>query len=573
MYHSLCFGFQKPKAGTDSIAYYLEKNNSIKAINFSRKKTDLFLENKKYDDYCKGTLEKSELYEQFNDKENALKVLFDALKIADRYKLNENEILIYRKISDLNCQMLQYTKAKKYLSKAEKKALILNNKELLGKVYRTYFKIYSQIKSDSTKYYLDKIIFYTKNTTNKEDIYKNYSNLSQYYIENNQNVLAKKYLDSAAQLAQKIGDKKFISRSEGNLAYYYLLVEKDTDKAIAVFNKIITLFKDGSDASILGNAYINIASAYSEKGDYKNAYQSIENYVALQDDIVSGELKKSTQEIETKYAINKIENEFQEKQAQLDNKQDRNQKILLIFASLFIFAGFIFYFYYQTLLLKQKNKLKDIDNKLQDKIISATLDGQDFERNKISDILHDNVSALLSSVGLHLSAFESGLNKEKIEELKKPKSLLKAAHDKVRDLSHELVPPLLVKFGLNLALKDLCEKNSNSLLAFDYQPKLIKNTRFNNDLELKIYFIISELLNNVIKHSNATKCILNIEKKENQLLITITDNGKGFDVTSISNSNGFGITQIRARLKSMYGSIKIYSRSNNGTSIFIKINL
>ncbi len=183
------------------------------------------------------------------------------------------------------------------------------------------------------------------------------------------------------------------------------------------------------------------------------------------------------------------------------------------------------------------------------------------------------MSALLSSVGLHLSAFESNLDQTQIADLKKTRTLLKDAHDKVRDLSHELVPPLLVKLGLQFALKDLCENNSNSIIKFEFFSALPKDRRFNSDFETKMFFIVSELLNNVMKHSNASKAKLSLEELGNQLHITIEDNGKGFDTKNISKSNGFGITQIRARVKNMNGDMKINSKLNQGTTIIIKVDI
>ncbi|WP_411377288.1 histidine kinase [Flavobacterium psychrophilum] len=132
------------------------------------------------------------------------------------------------------------------------------------------------------------------------------------------------------------------------------------------------------------------------------------------------------------------------------------------------FCWYYLLFLLPKFIIKEKNKLKDIDAKLQYKIISATLDGQDQERNKISAILHDHVSAVLSSVGLHLSAFESSLTKEQIADLKKTRSLLKNAHDKVRDLSHELVPPLLVKFGLQFALRIFAKTTQTQLSNLNF---------------------------------------------------------------------------------------------------------
>jgi len=229
----------------------------------------------------------------------------------------------------------------------------------------------------------------------------------------------------------------------------------------------------------------------------------------------------------------------------------------------------LFYIFFQNLKLKQKNKLKDLDSDLQYKIISATLDGQDQERNKISEVLHDNVSATLSSVGLHLSAFESSLTPEQRTDLKKTRALLKQAHDKVRDLSHELVPPLLVKFGLQFALKDLCENNSNSLVKFNYHSELPKSKKFNHDFETKIFYFVSELFNNATKHSKATEVNLNLKEVNGLLQIIVSDNGKGFNTKE--KPFGFGLTQIRARVKNMNGNLKLFSKPDEGTIITITV--
>ena len=106
----------------------------------------------------------------------------------------------------------------------------------------------------------------------------------------------------------------------------------------------------------------------------------------------------------------------------------------------------------------------------------------------------------------------------KSEEIVKARAIIKDAHDKVRDLSHQLVPTLLAKFGLIYALQDLCEKNSNSIISFEFTSNLNSKMRFDEDYEMKLYFIISEMINNVLKHSNASKADVTINK-ENEMLI------------------------------------------------------
>jgi signal transduction histidine kinase len=570
--NGLCFGFQNQKAKSDSLYFYLVQKNAIKALSYAHYKSNEYLQRRDYEAYCDIILKKAELYEKFNDKENALKALYQGVNIAEKQNLKENKVLFYRYIGALNILMFEFEKAKKHLRKAEETAVKLKNNELLIKVYQTIFGLHFETESDSTLYFLKKINYYTRSTKNLELKYKNCSNFSQYYQSVEKYSDSKKYLDSAYIYAKKVNKLKFILNTKSNIGVYYMTVEKNFKKGEKEYLEILKLIPKDDEPDAMGNAYLNLSYAYENMGDYKKAYQYNNKYLEIQDNVLNGRLSKSAQEIETKYEIDKIETQFKEKEKQVESKQDRNQKLLLLFASLFVLAGFIFYFYYQNLLLKQKNKLKDIDTKLQYKIISATLDGQDEERNKISGILHDNVSAILSSVGLHLSAFESTLTKEQVQELKKTRSLLKEAHDKVRDLSHELVPPLLVKLGLQYALKDLCEKNSNSLINFIFFSTLPREKRYNTDFETKMYFIVSELLNNVIKHSKASESVLTIEEQGNQLHITIEDNGKGFNVENASKTNGFGITQIRARIKNMHGDIKIKSKLKEGSTITIKVS-
>ncbi|MFM9987280.1 ATP-binding protein [Flavobacterium sp.] len=561
------------KTKTDSVSYYIEKNNFIKALNYAHKKSENYLATKNYNAYCDIMIQKSEIYRGLNDIENTIKILYEARNIAETNNLLEKQALIYRAIGNVNGIIFEYSKAKKYLHKANKIALKLNDNSLLIKVNQGLFKIFMETESDSALYYLNKTDYYTKKLKSPIEIAGTQANFYSYYTSKNDNIKAKKYLDSSYSIALKIGDKTLISSSKNNLGVYYMTVEKDFKKGKQQYLDIIKMFPNKENSTALSNAYLNISYAYEKLGDYKNAYLYNNKFLELQDEKYTSKLAKSNQELEIKYAINKVEEEFKEKEKTINEKQDKNQKLLLLFASLFILAGFIFYFYYQNLLLKQKSKLKDIDNKLQYKIISATLDGQDQERNKISGVLHDHVSAVLSSVGLHLSAFESGLTKDQISDLKKTRSLLKDAHDKVRDLSHELVPPLLVKFGLPFALKELCANNSNSLISFNFRSTLAKDRRYNPEFETKIFFIVSELLNNVMKHSKASKSKLSLEEIEGNLYIIITDNGIGFNAKNISVSNGFGITQIRARIRNMKGDMKIKSKIGDGTVINIKVSI
>jgi two-component system NarL family sensor kinase len=273
---------------------------------------------------------------------------------------------------------------------------------------------------------------------------------------------------------------------------------------------------------------------------------------------------------EYKREVEKIESEYKTQQEILQQEKTMARRKFFAVISIFLISIVLFYFYIQNSRLIQKNRLNSLRNKIQQNIINASLSGQELERKKIASFLHDNISALLSSAGLHLSVFNAK-NQNPSTEIQKTLALLGEAHDKVRDLSHELIPALLVRFGLLYALADLCEKNSNSNITFEYESDINNQKRYLEEFEIKIYFIISELLNNVMKHSQATIGKVSLQENATVLKIQVFDNGKGFDTNQFQILEGFGINQIKARINAMKGNLTIDSKLDLGTIITINV--
>lgn len=251
-------------------------------------------------------------------------------------------------------------------------------------------------------------------------------------------------------------------------------------------------------------------------------------------------------------------------------EQLRNKKVVSLSIVLIVILFFLFYFFYQNNKLKQKIKRKDVKQKILLDVINSSIDSQEIERKKIASFLHDNINSLLSSAGLHLNVFTTQ-NQIESDEIKKAKTILTEAHDLLRDISHDLVPTLLVRFGLIYALEDLCEKNSNSTISFEFSSSVPTDKRYSEKFEMKIYFIVSELFNNIIKHSEAQKAQIILKEKNKQLIIHIHDDGIGFKTQKLKDAEGFGLNRIRARIKKYKGSLSITSNAGKGTSIKILI--
>ena len=353
--------------------------------------------------------------------------------------------------------------------------------------------------------------------------------------------------------------------------------KKDHLKAKYYFEKAIALGNTGNEKFDLALTHQEYANYLKSIGQYKEAYKNLSLYTIITDQINNEEkLNKAKTEglnleiEEYKREVQKIEAQYKTQQQVLAQEKNMARRKFIAVISIFLISMVLFYFYVQNSRLIQKNRLNGLRNKIQQNIINASLSGQEIERKKIAFFLHDNISALLSSAGLHLSVF-SAKNEKTSDEIAKTISLLGEAHDKVRDLSHELIPALLVRFGLFYALEDLCEKNSNSVISFEYESDIDNQKRYPEDFEIKIYFIISELLNNVMKHSCSTIGKVTLQENGTILKIQVFDNGKGFDTNQFQILEGFGINQIRARINAMKGNLIIDSKLDMGTIITIDV--
>jgi two-component system, NarL family, sensor kinase len=171
---------------------------------------------------------------------------------------------------------------------------------------------------------------------------------------------------------------------------------------------------------------------------------------------------------------------------------------------------------------------------------------------------------------LHLQAVLPQFKKEIPAEITKAQSIIDEASIKIRDLSHQLISSVLMKFGLAMAVQDLCQKCTNSKLEFASYDKGIK--RYNQKFEIKIYNIIEELVNNILKHSKAKNASITLaERSGDQLVIQIIDDGEGFDLKKAKEKNGLGLSHIESRIKYMRGVFNINTKKGEGTSIYIAV--
>jgi len=439
---------------------------------------------------------------------------------------------------------------------------VLRSYVSIGGIYQTLGEL------DSADFYYNKIIQYPVNIKTESYITSTYNNLANIASGGQDFELAEQYANKILAIKQQFKDDIGVSLGYLNLGNIYY-EKNEINKAKINYLKSYELVKNlKTDVAlnIKHNLLFNLAGVDSELKNYKTAFNYLEEATSLKDSISDANIAQNISELEAKYNVKVEALKFEEEK----RKHFKTQLLFYGLAGaflLFLVFGYIFYNNYR---LKQRHKLELVENEMNTRIINATIDAKEKERKTIAEILHDSVSALLSSANLHLMASKAQLKKNSPKEISKAQGILNEASIKIRDLSHELISSVLLKFGLAFAVHDMCQKYSNSEISLFSDDNGIK--RYDQDFEIKIHNIIEELINNILKHSKASNAtIMLAHRKDDKLSIRINDDGVGFDIGSVRQKDGLGLSHINARVKIMKGIFNIESSKNEGTSVFILV--
>lgn len=218
----------------------------------------------------------------------------------------------------------------------------------------------------------------------------------------------------------------------------------------------------------------------------------------------------------------------------------------------------------------ERNKLLVEVNSYQQDLLEALVKGEEKERKRLSEELHDSIGSMLSALKLSMPSianFRPEISEQEKRRLNKGMVLLDDTLKEVRNLSHSLQPPDLMEYGLEKELRQLVNRFENEHtkfhLRFDGWPSDIEQ-----GMQLAFYRIVQESINNTVKHANAKNVSVQFVGEENELTLTIEDDGKGFDVKQAIH--GLGIKNMRSRLSKYDATFHIESKEGEGTLIIVK---
>ncbi len=243
---------------------------------------------------------------------------------------------------------------------------------------------------------------------------------------------------------------------------------------------------------------------------------------------------------------------------------------VIIFITLCILLISFFYFSRKKIIEKELEK-RDLEIAYQKDLLKSVIITQEEERKRIAQDLHDDISSKLNIVSLNSQLLKTpNLSEAEIKEISDNIiNLTKKALDNSRRIAHDLLPPVLEKFGLEAGIKELClEISTTKSVKIDF----VNNIKFDfsdNDKHLHVFRILQELINNSIRHGNAKNISIFMFEKEAIKTCKYNDDGKGFEISNPKNKKGLGMKNIQSRINFLNGKLKIKSEINKGSEFLL----
>lgn len=355
--------------------------------------------------------------------------------------------------------------------------------------------------------------------------------------------------------------------------YNVYLMQKDYVKAKQQLEQILKeniLSKEALNRRI---TYTQLAAVNDVLGQSKEAYKWMKKSNDLGDSLNQQKLLQKMNEYEILHktsekqkTINQLQQEKKETVLMTKNKNLRIT-ILAIALGLSLIIAVLIYLTYrkqqklnQQISISYEQDLVHIENERKYEATQAVLQGEEQERQRIAQDLHDSMGGMLANIRMSILSNEAYESTDIVDKIDKSIS-------EMRRISRNLMPETLKNLGLETALQELCESMTHKHLSIQFEAFDVSgNIPF--QIQLAFYRIAQESISNVIKYAQASNVIVQISQNYNTLILTVEDDGVGFDSSKIIY--GLGLKNIKNRVRLINGKVDIHSVKGEGTTINVE---
>jgi two-component system, NarL family, sensor kinase len=572
IYHNQSFlfsvagNFEESKASLEKAINYYQKTKNPKG--------------KKFEASAYGDI--ANIYKNQNDLEHSIQYHLKCISIFEQLGLEEELVIRYCNLASLFGDYRDFGKQKEYAIKALSSAKKTGSRLNLNMAY--FILAHSSVLLEDynlAKIYIDSSKLYFNENSNIDILFSYYLITAQVYRKLDQLDSSFYYFEKCFKASEKYSYSYGKAESQLQMGAVAILQKK-----YPLAEKYLTAgIKEAETLNyfnILDEGYKYLSDIYAVTGRYKPAYEYFQKYKDMNDSVVNMDSKKYASDLEKKYETEKKESIIHhlevEKKLQELSLQKKNIFNYFLIAGIFAIL-IISLLYYRNFRQKQKTQqqlIYRLETEKQLAAAEAVLKGEDQERTRLAKDLHDGLGGMLSGIKYSFTTMKGNLimTPDNQQAFERSIDMLDSSIMELRRVAHNMMPEALLRFGLDTALKDFCnEINQSGALKVTYQSIGLEGFAIDQTTAVSLYRIVQELLNNVMKHARATSAIVQLTKLNEQLSITVEDDGKGFDTGLLAGSKGIGWINIRNRVELLKGKLDITSRESVGTSVQIELTL
>ncbi len=437
---------------------------------------------------------------------------------------------------------------------------------------------------DSSKYFYQKTIpFYVKNE-NHYALGTAYNGLAMIFNAEQQFDSALFYYDKSVEEHLTVHNNYKAASTLLNKAGLYRKKGQSDNELNTLLRAKETLGKEESSMRVRSKILFYLAENYHGRGKYKKASGLYLESKRIDDSLYIVDRDEKIEQIKVKYETEKREKELLLERA--NNERLEKEKVLAeikiynrnkwIIGIVAISLTLIFF----LLFISQRNKRKAQAEKdaaiilEREKGLKAVFTAQEDERARIAKDLHDGIGQQISAIRMFFQSLTKAILKSKPKlkrDIDKVDKMITDTGTDIRDISHQMMPKALTELGLVDALEDLLENCFiKTKVKYNFENVGFEK-RLPANVEVDLYRISQELLQNIIKHSGASKVDIQLMKMKNHCVLIVEDNGKG--IMADESSDGIGMLNINNRLRTINGNLNMDSEKDEGTTATIRIAL
>lgn len=379
-----------------------------------------------------------------------------------------------------------------------------------------------------------------------------YANQGQYEIALQQFEKAQPYREKTGNFFYQVSDLYVLSELYYKTGAY--------EQGIAAGLRGLKLAEENKLTLKFEGVYQSLAMNHEAMGDYKNAARYYRLLASAKDSVYTKATAEALAEMETRYETEKKVLLLADQRLKLQ----QNNRLIIFLIIVLILLSVIVLIWRRQALLKANERVVRKEKEMQEELTRSVIASQEAERARFAKDVHDGLGQLISAMRLFI-------NKSSESWIGQANEILDTMHREIRNLAFSLLPYTLATEGLSSALQEFAMRLSGTGKIAVHVSSPSDLTRMPSNVEVAIYRVAQEWINNVIKYAEATEIFISLTQEAEDVSLTIEDNGLGFNPEVLEKGSGYGWKNIRSRIQSCEGRVTIESLPGIRGSVLIVI--